>query len=155
MLFLSFFSMAQESVNAPLVDLETTHPETWEKYVTAPGFTIDYRLDNCDTGSLSNQAIVLFRFTNLTDQSQTISWNKEIWRNGSCSNCHDLDSPEGAFKVHLLPHESIEGDCSSKNTKALYIFRNFIQLTPGMSNQTLTGFRFQNLKTTNPAVNNE
>ncbi len=152
-LFLSFSSMAQESVHAPFVDLETTHPEDWESYVTTPDFSIEYRLESCDSNALSNQAVVLFRFTNLTDQPQTISWNKQIWRNGSCSNCHDLDSPEGAFKVYLLPHETIEGDCSSKDTKALYIFRNFMALTPGMSKQTLTGFRFLSLKTTNQAAN--
>ncbi|MES2557677.1 MAG: hypothetical protein V4604_16085 [Bacteroidota bacterium] len=145
-LFLSFSSMAQEYVYAPLVDLETTHPENWESYVTTSDFTIEYRLENCDSNALANQAIVLFRIVNLTDQSQTIRWNKQLWRNGVCVNCHDLDSPEGAFSVNLLPHESIEGNCSSKETKALYIFRNFIELTPGMSKQTLTGFRLMNVK---------
>ncbi|ASS47572.1 MAG: hypothetical protein A3D31_17235 [Candidatus Fluviicola riflensis] len=154
-LFLSFSSIAQESVYAPHVDLETTHLEDWENYVTTPDFTIEYRLENCDTNALSNQAIVLFKITNLSDQSQTISWSKELWRNGACSNCHDIDSPEGAFSVTILPHESIEGDCSSKDNKALYIFRNFIELTPGMSKQTLTGFRLVSLKITNEAATNE
>lgn len=144
-LFLSFSSWAQETIHPPLVDLETAQPENWENYVTTPNFTIDYRLESCDSDALSNQAVVVFRIVNLADQSQTISWNKELWRNGTCSNCHDLDSPEGSFKVNLLSNESIEGDCSSKDNKALYIFRNFIELTPGMSKQTLTGFRLLNV----------
>lgn len=145
-LVLSFSSMAQETIHTSLVDLETTHPENWENYLTTPNFTIDYRLESCDSNALSNQAVVLFRIANLSDRSQIISWNKQLWRNGACSNCHDLDSPEGVFKVNLLPHESIEGNCSSKDSKALYIFRNFIELTPGMSKQTLTGFRLMSVK---------
>jgi hypothetical protein len=145
LLFLSFSSMAQEHVSGSFVNLEATHPETWENYLTNPDFTIDYHLENCQSQSLSNQAIVVFRIVNLTDQSQTVSWNKEIWRDGKCANCHDLDSQEGAFSVNLLPHESIEGSCASKENKALYIFGNFIALTPRMSQQRLTGFRLINV----------
>ena len=144
-LFLSFSSVAQEQISTPFIDLETTHPENWENYLTTPDFIIDYRLESCESESLSNQAVVLFRITNITDQSQTINWNKQLWRDGACTNCHDLDSPEGAFVVSLLPNESIEGSCSSKENKALYIFRNFMELTPGMSKQTLTGFRLMNV----------
>lgn len=148
LLYFSFSSKAQDSVTGSFVNLETNPAENWENYLMNASFSIDYKLESCNSGPVSNQVLLLFKVVNLTDQEQTITWNEELWRNGVCVNCSSANSAEGTFTLNLLPHQTIEGSCSSKENKALYIFGNFISLTPGMSKQTLTGFRLVNVTTT-------
>ncbi|MEX1000960.1 MAG: hypothetical protein WDZ35_02485 [Crocinitomicaceae bacterium] len=118
----------------------------WKAFKTFAGIKIEYKYVDCNTENVYNQTLVLFRFTNQTDQQLTLSWATEIWRDGKCRNCDEIDSPEHNFELKFKPNEIITGDCSRSN-KALYVFANFIKLAPGMSDQQLTDIKFVNLQT--------
>lgn len=90
--------------------------------------------------------MVVFRFTNTTDQSKECSWKVKIMRNDKCYNCGNLSKTEQKKQLKLDPNEIVEGDASNLVTRSeLNIFGNFVKLTPGMSREKLTGFELINL----------
>jgi len=94
------------------------------------------------------QKLFLFRYTNTSNQKRVYSWQIESWRNNQCVNCHKIDSGEYDRELTLEPGESVEGGCDSKDYKALYLFGNFVELVPGMHEQYLTDYSFENLNST-------
>jgi len=148
LLFFSFSLTAQDTVSGSFANLENISSDDWQNYISNSRFSISYKFASCESGPVSNQVLLLLKVVNLTDQEQTITWNEEIWRSGQCVNCNTAITAEKTYTLNLLPHQAMEGDCSSKDNKALYIFGNFINLTPGMSKQKLTGFRLVNVTNT-------
>lgn len=118
--------------------------EQWQEYKTVDGIRIDYRMKECTING-RNQNLLLFKFTNLTNDVKNCSWVTEIWRNDVCVNCQSLTDSENAHYLILAPGQSVEGSETSKDNKALYIFGNFVQQVPGMSNHYLTGFELQQM----------
>lgn len=94
------------------------------------------------------QKLYVFRYTNTSDESRHYTWQIESWRNNQCVNCHKIDSGEYDRELTLEPGESVEGGCDSKDDKALYLFGNFVELVPGMHEQYLTDYSFENLNST-------
>jgi hypothetical protein len=112
----------------------------WTEYETVDGVKIEYVFQECNSQSVSNQTLVLFRFTNTTNKAVTINWKVKTFRNGSCSNCQSLNKAEFLRSLDLESGEVYEGDCSSKMDKRGYVFSHFIIKTPGMSDSKLTDF---------------
>lgn len=125
--------------------------KSWTELLTHDGVKIEYRFKKCDSGSVRNQYLVLFRYSNLTLGNVKFDWTTEVYRDAVCVNCHRIDNPEYSHSLTLAGGEVVEGDGLTKTDKRLYLFANFIELVPGMSNQKLTGFNFINLSVT--AVN--
>ncbi len=121
---------------------------TWTEYTTFGGIKIEYKFSECNSVNVKNQVLVLFRFSNLTTSKKSLSWTLKTYRDGDCSNCARLDNPEYSHELVLEPNQVVEGTCDSKANKALYVFGNFINLSPGMSETYLTNFKFINLNTT-------
>lgn len=120
----------------------------WKLFQEEEGLRIEVKDVECNTENVSNQRLVLLRFTNTTSEKRQFTWKVEVWRNDICMNCHKINSGEYTREVVLEPGESIEGTCDSKDNKALYIFGHFIELVPGMTEQHLTAFHFIDLSST-------
>ena len=117
----------------------------WTEYTTIDGVKIEYKMTACGDEKMRAQNLLLFKFTNTTNQELTISWVTKEFRNGECWNCDRLDNPEYSKTLTLSPLEVIEGKGTSDYRKTFYIFGNFIKLVPGMTEQTLTNFEFVDL----------
>jgi len=117
----------------------------WQEYKTVDGIKIEYKYQAFETGTFRNSLLILFRFSNESSESKTISWVTEEYRNGVCSNCAQIDNPEYSRSVTLSPGEVLEGTATDVTKTEEYLFSNFINLVPGMSNQRLTDFNFVNI----------
>lgn len=140
LLGLMFINMSFASV------LDIVPVNNWTEYETIDGIKIEYIFQDCNSQSVSNQTLVLFRFTNTTDKEVTFTWKTKTFRNGVCSNCARLENSEYFQELNLSPGQVFEGDCSSKVDKRGYIFSNFINKSPGMSDSKLTDFEFVEVK---------
>ncbi len=118
--------------------------KVWTEYQTFEGVKIEYKFTECTPDNGRAQILVLLRYTNTTQDKVELTWKSEKWRNNVCTNCNST-STEHTRTLVLNPNEVIEGDGSSKRIKYNYIFGNFIKLVPGMNNQKLTDFKFQNI----------
>lgn len=124
--------------------------EEWTDYKEFGGIKIEYKFQDChseDVTMFRNLTLVFFRFTNTTNQKLELFWSTEISMDGECVNCDKTDREDHKFSLKLDAQQVIEGNCYSKNNRALYIAANFIKLSPGMSGTRLTNFNFINLKT--------
>ena len=145
-LIISVISNAQEGVEHNLLPIS----DEWKSLVTEDEIQVEYKVQECNNLNVKNQVLVLFRFTNTSDsQIKTFNWAVEEYRNGKCYNCDFLESQEFTRSLTLSPGEVLEGDGTSKMDKRVYLFCHFIELVPGMSNQTLTDFTFVNMEVIN------
>ncbi|MEX1000474.1 MAG: hypothetical protein WDZ35_00010 [Crocinitomicaceae bacterium] len=124
------------------------YSEDWKEYQQFDGIKVEYKFAECNNENVRNQVLVLFRFTNTTNEKRSISWMAKVWRNGKCVNADKVDDPEHNYSVTLSPGEVISGTTDSKANKSLYLFSNFIKLVPGMTNSKLTNFEFVNTSVT-------
>jgi hypothetical protein len=118
--------------------------KTWTEHTTFQGIKIEYKFAECNPDEGRKQILVLFRYTNTTQDKVELTWKAEKWRNNICVNCNSNSSEYNRFLI-LNSNEVIEANGSSKKIKSNYIFSNFSILVPGMKNQQLTDFKFQNL----------
>ena len=125
-------------------DLEPTYE--WTEYSTVDGILIEYKFEECNYENVNNQILVLFRYTNTTNKSLELSWRRKIFRNGECMNCHRLENAEHGYSLKLEPNQVIVGQGNDKTDERLFVFSNFIQLTPGMSDQRLTDIEMVNVE---------
>ncbi len=146
-LLFSLVGMAIEEIPTPSVTLfdGIELSDIWTEYTTIDGVKIEYKMKQCESDKMRAQNLLLFKFTNTTDQDLTISWVTKTFRNDVCTNCERLTNPEYSHTLTLAPGEVIEGDGTTKENKDVYIFGNFVKLVPGMSEQTLTNFELIDL----------
>ena len=117
----------------------------WQEYKTVDGIKIEYKYQEFETGTFRNSLMVLFRYSNISSESRTISWSTEEYRNEICANCENIANPEYARSITLSAGEVLEGTGSDVTKTEEYLFSNFITLVPGMTNQRLTDFQFVNI----------
>ncbi|MFK7785760.1 MAG: hypothetical protein AB8B56_11625 [Crocinitomicaceae bacterium] len=143
-LFCSLFGMANQEFPTPttLLTEDLEMPDEWTEYKTIDGIKIEYKMKRCESDKMRAQNLLLFKFTNTTDQELTLSWLTQEYRNGECWNCQRLTDEEFNYILTLAPGEVAEGKETVDQEKELYIFGNFINLVPGMTEQTLTNFEF-------------
>lgn len=146
-LFCSLLGFATEEIPTPATVLieDMEYPEEWTEYTTIEGVKIEYMMKRCETDKMRAQNLLLFKFTNTTDQELTISWVTKEFRNGECWNCESLYGGDYNHSLTLAPGEVVEGDGTSKENKEVYVFGNFIKHVPGMLEQTLTNFELVDL----------
>lgn len=131
----------------PKNPIEVNFSEEWQEYSFSEGVLIEYRMKKLNSQDYGREVnMIVFRFTNTTDETKNCSWTVRIERNNECSNCDNLDDPEGAFQLQLDPKATVEGNASNLLTRSeLNIFGNFVKRVPGMSEQRLTAFELINL----------
>jgi len=139
-------SFAQESTEYTPLPIS----DEWKPLLMNNEIQIEYKVQECNNLNVRNQVLVLFRFTNTSeDQIKTFNWAVKEFRNDACYNCDYIESQEFTRSLTLSPGESHEGDGTSKMDKRVYLFCHFIDRVPGMSNQTLTDFEFVNMEVIN------
>ena len=119
--------------------------EEWQEYTTIGDVRIEFKRKRCTPNNGREENLILFRYTNLSNDVKTISWVVKIWRNDVCVNCNSITNPEYAHSITLQPNQILEADGNSKSDKSMYIFDNFIKLIPGMQEQRLTNFELTDL----------
>lgn len=141
-LFCSLLGMANQEFPTPtnLLTEDLEMPDEWTEYKTIDGIKIEYKMKRCETDKMRPQNLLLFKFTNTTDQELTISWVTKEFRNGECWNCVQMYGGDYDHTLTLAAGEIMEGDGTSKENKEVYIFGNFINHVPGMLEQSLTSF---------------
>jgi hypothetical protein len=133
----------------PLNVLVSQEEDTdWNQLFIKDGVKVEFKYQVCNNATVSNQVLVLFRFTNTTNEIKTMTWSTKEYRNDICTTCNSLNNPEFSRAITLSPGEVLEGDGTSKVDKNVYIFSHFINLVPGMSDQKLTDFEFVNVEVT-------
>ncbi|MDG1331550.1 MAG: hypothetical protein P8P74_04425 [Crocinitomicaceae bacterium] len=127
--------------------IEVNLSTEWQEYSNTEGVLIEYKMEEMNSPDYGREVnMVIFRFTNTTNQSKDCSWIVKIERGNDCYNCDGLIKPENTFRLTLEPQETIEGDVSNLISHSqLNIFGNFVKLVPGMSEEVLTGFELINL----------
>ncbi len=143
--FTLFATKASISVNSPMLMLVPEPSEEWQVYTTVNDVRIEFKRKTCTPIHDREQDLILFRYTNLSNEPKTISWSTKMWRNDVCVNCDRIENSENAFAINLAPYQVIEGDGSTKADKTVYIFDRFITLVPGMTDDRLTDFELINL----------
>lgn len=123
---------------------QISYNKNWTEYTTFEGVKIEYKFANCTPDNGREQVLVLLRYTNTTSDKVELNWKIETWRNGVCTNCNSTN-PEYNNTIALNPYQTVEADGTTKRIKNQYIFGNFSKLVPGMNEQKLTDFKFQNL----------
>jgi len=140
-LFLSTFLFLTFSV---LFSTEAISQEIWKSLSNYSGVEVSYTYKLCSPND-REQTLVLFRFTNTTDQTLQMFWSRKEFRNNICYNCDVLNDSEHKFEIILSPGETVESDGTSLVNNALYVFSHFQKLVPGMSDSKLTSFEFVNV----------
>lgn len=147
------------SLNSLALDGPQIYPieisNDWQTVLEQDGILIEYKVQECNNLNVRNQVLVLFRYTNTSNEIKTIKWSTKEFRDGECYNCERLDTPENMHSMTLSPGETIEGDGTSKMDKRVYLFSHFIELVPGMSDQRLTDFEFVQLNVQSQPVSND
>ncbi|MCR9172810.1 MAG: hypothetical protein NXI10_09975 [bacterium] len=124
--------------------------DDWTALISLDGIEVEYKVQECNNQNVRNQVLVLFRFKNTSEtEIKTFNWAVKEFRNDVCTNCNRLETQEFKRSLTLSPGEIVEGDGTSKMDKRVYVFSHFIELVPGMSNQTLTDFEFMNMEVIN------
>lgn len=140
--FVSFLFITN-STAAQTEIVDTNNPE-WLSYFQNDSIEIDYYYSNCNLASEGMfKEEVYLKFTNLTTQSVTISWDLVLKYGTKCFNCN-LDNSEMHHSLTLNPQSSIEGSCNSVSDNALKIFSKYLDLENKL---VLTEFEIKNLTT--------
>lgn len=134
------------TLSDPIIPQGNIEPtEEWQEYTTIDDVRIEFKRQRCIPENDREQNLILFRYTNLSNDVKTLSWVTKIWRNDFCVNCNSITNPEYSHTITLQPNQIIEADGSSKTDKSIYIFDNFTKLVPGMQEQRLTNFELIDL----------
>ncbi|MFT4903026.1 MAG: hypothetical protein ACI84S_000731 [Thalassomonas sp.] len=112
--FLSLFSTNSMGEN----------PADWETYFENDSIKIEFAYQNCEFSSTAKQEVVAFRFTNLINQTISLSYKIEMWNNDQCLNCNK-ETKEHQKTLTLSSNEIITTNCNSE-WKNLVIFSAFI-----------------------------
>lgn len=124
---------------------QSDFPSDWTIYNNFDGVDVEYKYQECNSGEVKNQVLVLFKFSNNSTESKTLSWTTKHYRAGECYNCANIDSHEYRHEISLASGEIVEADGTSKANDNLYLFSSFINLAKGMPTTKLTAFEFINV----------
>jgi hypothetical protein len=104
--------------------LSASNPTDWETYFENDSIKIEFAYQNCEFSSTAKQEVVAFRFTNLINQTISLSYKIEMWNNDQCLNCNK-ETKEHQKTLTLSNNEIITTNCNGE-WKNLVIFSAFI-----------------------------
>lgn len=113
----------------------------WKVYFENDEIKIESKSLFCDKPTIDiHNSYVVLKITNKTNQSVSVSFNKELWYNDVCTSCNELK--EFTTVVTLSPNEILEANCDSK-TKELKIFQSHSE-----SKKRLSKFELKKIEVT-------
>ena len=101
----------------------------------------------CDFSSKASQEIVIFRFTNLSENKITLNYDTKIWHNGKEINT-EQNSDEFRKTINLEKNEIITTNCENQ-WKEYSIFSAFVHNQTSEKYVSLTKFELTNIITEN------
>ena len=121
---------------------------SWEEYFTDNNIKIEFNYQVCDFSSTASQELLVFRFTNLTNNNITLDYTTEL-SNNSTEVDTELNIDEFRKTIRLEAHETLSSSCENNDMKQFTIFSSFIHNTTGEKYVTLTRFELTNITTKN------
>ena len=119
----------------------------WELYYSDNEIKIEYNYMICDFSSTASQEIVVFRFTNLSENNITLNYETKMWYNGKEINTEqNLD--EFRKTINLKNNEIITTNCENQ-WKEYSIFSAFVHNETNERYVSLTKFELINITTKN------
>ena len=119
-------------------------PNNWEEHFINDTVKIEFPMG---AFSSKDQELVVFRFTNLTNENINLSYSTKIWNNNKEVNL-EQNSEEILTNIRLLANEIKISDCENNN-KEYTIFSGFVHNKTQERYQTLTKFELTNIITEN------
>ena len=119
----------------------------WELYYSDNEIKIEYNYMICDFSSTASQEIVVFRFTNFSENNITLHYETQIWYDGKEINTEqNLD--EFRKTINLENNEIITTNCENQ-WKGYSIFSAFVHNETSEKYVSLTKFELTNITTEN------
>lgn len=116
--------------------------QSWEIIESSNEYKIEKQHIVCNSNQGFEYDYVVLRFTNLTSENVSLSFNFEEWYNGECRTCQNGDL--GTLRtLNLAPNEVKEGNCSSRDF--LKIFHHSITIHPNAFVGELTDLKINRI----------
>lgn len=123
----------------------SSQSEEWEEYYSDKKIKIEYNYIICDFSSTASQELIVFKFTNLSEENITLNYITKIWMNNTEVNTEqNLD--EFRKTIRLEGNEIITTNCENKWNE-YNLFSAFIDNETKERYAYLTKFVFHNLTT--------
>jgi hypothetical protein len=119
----------------------------WELYYSDNEIKIEYNYMICDFSSTASQEIVIFRFTNLSENKIKLNYETQIWHNKKEIN-PEQNSSEFRKTINLEDNEIITTNCENQ-WKEYAIFSAFVHNETSEKYVSLTKFELINITTEN------
>ena len=119
----------------------------WELYYSDNDIKIEYNYIICDFSSTASQEIVVFRFSNLSENKITINYETQIWHDDKEINT-EQNTDEFRKTINLDNNEIITINCENI-WKEYSIFSAFIHNETREKHISLTKFELINITTEN------
>ena len=124
-----------------------SHSNNWELYYSDNDIKIEYNYMICEFSSTASQEIVIFRFTNLSENKITLNYETLIWHDGIEINT-EQNSDEFRKSINLNNNEIITTNCENK-WKEYSVFSAFVHNETKEKYISLTKFELINITTEN------
>ena len=121
--------------------------DNWEEYYSDNQIKIEYNYMICDFSSTANQELIVFRFTNLSENNITLNYETQIWYDGKEINT-EHNSDEFRKTINLDNNEIITTNCENQ-WKEYSIFSAFVHNETNERYVSLTKFELTNITTKN------
>ncbi|MGY8988439.1 MAG: hypothetical protein ACKVG7_07760 [Flavobacteriales bacterium] len=121
--------------------------DNWEEYYSDNQIKIEYNDMICDFSSTANQELIVFRFTNLSENNITLNYETQIWYDGKEINT-EHNSDEFRKTINLDNNEIITTNCENQ-WKEYSIFSAFVHNETNEKYVSLTKFELTNITTKN------
>ena len=124
-----------------------SNPTEWEIYFENDTVKIEYNYMICDFSSIASQELIVFRFTNLSENNITLNYETQIWHDDKEINTEqNLD--EFRKTINLENNKIITTNCDNQ-WKEYAIFSAFIHNETSERYVSLTKFELTNITTKN------
>jgi len=119
----------------------------WELYYSDDKIKIEYNYMICDFSSTASKEIIVFKFTNLSEEEITLNYETEIW-NDSIKINTEQNADEFRKTINLNINQIITINCENQ-WKEYTIFSAFVNNETSEKYVSLTKFELTNITTEN------
>ncbi len=115
----------------------------WELYYDDDKIKIEYNYMICDFSSTASKEMIIFRFTNLSEEEITLNYETEIW-NDSIKINTEQNEDEFRKTINLKSKQIITTNCENQ-WKEYAIFSAFVHNETSEKYVSLTKFELTNI----------
>tara|TARA_B100001094_G_scaffold330294_1_gene395170 strand:+ start:1644 stop:2087 length:444 start_codon:yes stop_codon:yes gene_type:complete len=115
----------------------------WELYYDDDKIKIEYNYMICDFSSTASKEMIIFRFTNLSEEKITLYYETEIW-NDSIKINTEQNADEFRKTINLNSNQIITANCENQ-WKEHVIFSAFVHNETSEKYVSLTKFELTNI----------